>query len=304
MADALQGVYSAVATPFTAEQEVDETGLRSLIDRTIDAGIHGLVPCGSTGEFSTLTATERERVVEVVIEQAAGRVPVVPHTGACSTREAIGLSQHAERTGSTAIMVVAPYYEPFSIAETKRYYADVAGSVSIPVMAYNLPAATGVNLTPATLGELISDVPNLKYVKDTSGDFSAAAQLIHEYGDAVSVFVGWDTLFLAALLEGAAGSVIGAANVVPRQLVSIYDSVQQGDLAGARSLWRTLFPLLSTFVSGGYNAGIKGGMDLIGHSGGPQRSPGEEVDRDRREILRHSLKSLGFDPALRHNGAR
>ena len=304
MADALQGVYSAVATPFTAEQEVDETGLRSLVDRTIDAGIHGVVPCGSTGEFSTLTATERERVVEVVIEQAAGRVPVVPHTGACSTREAIGLSQHAERTGATAIMVVAPYYEPFSIAETKRYYADVAGSVSIPVMAYNLPTATGVNLTPSILGELISEVPNLKYVKDTSGDFSAAARLIHEYGDIVSVFVGWDTLFLAALLEGAAGSVIGAANAVPGQLVAVYDAVQQGDLARARNLWKDLFPLMASFVSGGYTAAIKGAMDLIGFSGGPQRSPGEEVDRDRREILRHSLKSLGFDPALRHNGAR
>ena len=132
----------------------------------------------------------------------------------------------------------------------------------------------------------------MKYVKDTSGDFSAAAQLIHEYGEAVSVFVGWDTLFLAALLEGAAGSVIGAANVVPAQLVAVYDAVQQGDLAGARSLWRTLFPLLSTFVSGGYNAGIKGGMDLIGHSGGPQRNPGEDVDSHRRELLGQSLKSL------------
>jgi len=304
MADTLRGVYSAVATPFTAEQEVDETGLRSLVDRTIDAGIHGVVPCGSTGEFSTLTRTERERVVEVVIEQAAGRVPVVPHTGACSTREAIGLSQHAERTGAAAIMVVAPYYEPFSTVETKRYYADIAGSVSIPVMAYNLPAATGVNLTPAILGELISDVPNLKYVKDTSGDFSAAAQLIHEYGDAVSVFVGWDTLFLAALLEGAAGSVIGAANVVPGQLVAVYDAVQQGDLARARYLWKALFPLMASFVSGGYTAAIKGAMDLIGFSGGPQRSPGEEVDSDRREILRQSLKSLGFDRDLRHNGAR
>jgi len=294
MAEALGGVYSAVATPFTAEQELDEAGLRSLVDRTVDAGIHGLVPCGSTGEFSTLTRAEREHVVEVVIDQTAGRVPVVPHTGACSTREAIGLSQHAEKNGAAAIMLVAPYYEPFSIAETKRYYADVAGSVSIPVMAYNLPAATGVNLTPAILGELIDEVPNIKYVKDTSGDFTAAAQLIHEYGEAVSVFVGWDTLFLAALLEGAAGSVIGAANVVPAQLVAVYDAVQQGDLAGARSLWRTLFPLLSTFVSGGYNAGIKGGMDLIGHSGGPQRNPGEDVDSHRRELLGQSLKILGF----------
>ena len=291
MADGLKGVYSAVATPFTADQDLDETGLRALVDRTIDGGVHGLVPCGSTGEFSALTRAERERVVEVVIEQAAGRVPVVPQTGATSTREAIELSRHAERLGAAAIMVVAPYYEPFSIGEIKRYYADVAGSVSVPIMAYNLPAATGVNLTPQILGELIAEVPNVKYVKDTSGDFTAAAQLIHEYGHAVSVFVGWDTLFLAALLEGAAGSVIGAANVVPRQLVSIYDAVQAGDLALAREQWKTLFPLMSTFISGGYTAAIKGGLELIGASAGPQRAPGANVDGERLAALKQNLAS-------------
>ena len=243
MADGLKGVYSAVATPLTVDQGLDEPGLRRLVDRTIDGGVHGLVPCGSTGEFSALTRSERERVVEVVIEQTAGRVPVVPQTGATSTREAIALSRHAEGLGAEAIMVVAPYYEPFTVAETKRYYADVAGSVAIPVMAYNLPAATGINLTPEILGELIAEVPNVKYVKDTSGDFTAAAQLIHEYGDAVSVFVGWDTLFLAALLEGAAGSVIGAANVVPRELVSIYDAVQcQRSVVGPRAVAGALSP--------------------------------------------------------------
>lgn len=292
MSHDLRGVFSAVATPFTPDQELDEAGLRTLVDRTINAGVHGLVPCGSTGEFSTLTRAERERIVEVVVEQAAGRVPVVPHTGATSTREAIELSRHAEKVGVEAIMVVAPYYEPFSIPEVKKYYADVAGSVAIPVMAYNLPAATGVNLTPQILGELIDEVPNVKYVKDTSGDFTAAAQLIHEYGEAVSVFVGWDTLFLAALLEGAAGSVIGAANVVPHQLVAVYDAVQAGDLALARQHWKAVFPLMSTFVSGGYNAGIKGGMQLIGAPGGPQRSPGADADPERIEALKKSLAAL------------
>ena len=292
MSQDLKGVYSAVATPFTTDQELDEKGLRTLIDRTVAAGVHGLVPCGSTGEFSTLTRSEREHVVEVVIEQSAGRVPVVPQTGATSTREAIELSQHAQKHGADAIMVVAPYYEPFSITEVKRYYADVAGSVSIPVMAYNLPAATGVNLTPQILGELIDEVPNIKYVKDTSGDFTAAAQLIHEFGDRVSVFVGWDTLFLAALLEGAAGSVIGAANVVPGELVSVYDAVQAGDLASASSQWKVLFPLMSTFVSGGYTAAIKGGLDLIGQSAGPQRAPGQDVDGERLEALTAHLKAL------------
>jgi 4-hydroxy-tetrahydrodipicolinate synthase len=292
MADGLKGVYSAVATPFTTDEEVDEKGLRELIDRTVTAGVHGLVPCGSTGEFSTLTRSEREQVIEVVIEQNAGRVPVVPQTGATSTREAIELSQHAEKHGADAIMVVAPYYEPFSIAEVKRYYADVAGSVSIPMMAYNLPAATGVNLTPQVLGELIDEVPNIKYVKDTSGDFTAAAQLIHEFGERVSVFVGWDTLFLAALLEGAAGSVIGAANVVPGELVSVYDAVQAGDLTAASVQWKALFPLLSTFVGGGYTAAIKGGLDLIGHSAGPQRRPGENVDKARMAALKANLHAI------------
>ncbi len=294
MTDGLKGVYSAVATPLTVDQDLDESGLRRLVDRTIDGGVHGLVPCGSTGEFSTLTRSERERVVEVVIEQTAGRIPVVPQTGATSTREAVELSRHAERLGADAIMVVAPYYEPFTIAETKRYYADVAGSVSIPVMAYNLPAATGINLTPQILGELISEVPNVKYVKDTSGDFTAAAQLIHEYGDAVSVFVGWDTLFLAALLEGAAGSVIGAANVVPRQLVSIYDSVQSSDLASASEQWQALFPLMATLISGGYTAAIKGALDIIGASAGPQRAPGADVSGDRLVALRRSLETLSL----------
>jgi 4-hydroxy-tetrahydrodipicolinate synthase len=292
MTDGLKGVYSAVATPFTVDQDLDESGLRRLVDRTIDAGVHGLVPCGSTGEFTALTRSERERVVEVVIEQTAGRIPVVPQTGATSTREAIELSRHAERLGADAIMVVAPYYEPFTIAETKRYYADVAGCVSIPVMAYNLPAATGINLTPQILGELISEVPNVKYVKDTSGDFTAAAQLIHEYGDAVSVFVGWDTLFLAALLEGAAGSVIGAANVVPHELVSIYDSVQSSDLASAREQWEALFPLMAAFISGGYTAAIKGALEIIGASAGPQRAPGADVDGDRLVTLKRHLETL------------
>jgi 4-hydroxy-tetrahydrodipicolinate synthase len=292
MSQGLKGVYSAVVTPFTQDQEVDEAGLRALVDRTVDSGIHGLVPCGSTGEFSALTRGERERVLEIVVEQNAGRVPVVPQTGATSTREAIELSRHAERLGADAIMVVAPYYEPFSIAEVKRYYADVAGAVSIPVMAYNLPAATGVNLTPQILGELIDEVPNVRYVKDTSGDFTAAAQLIHEYGEQVSVFVGWDTLFFAALLEGAAGSVIGAANVVPRELVAVYDAVQAGDLALGRKLWKGIFPAMSTFVGGSYNAGIKGGLDLIGYSAGPQRAPGAAIEGERLAELQRNLAAF------------
>lgn len=292
MSTALTGVYSAIVTPFDSHQNIDDTRLRGLVGETLDAGIHGLVPCGSTGEFSTLTRAEREHVLETVIEVADGRVPVVPQTGACSTNEAIALSRHAEKAGADAIMVVAPYYEPFAIDEIKSYYKDVAASVSIPVMAYNLPAATGVNLTPQILGELIQEVPNVKYVKDTSGDFTAAAQLIHEFGDKVSVFVGWDTLFYAALLEGAAGSVIGAANVVPSELVRVYDAITAGDLPLAKKVWAGLFPVMSNFTSGGYNAAIKAGMEIAGRSAGPQRAPGAALPAEQRAALEKALASL------------
>ncbi len=289
MATPLTGVYSAVATPFDTDGNIDVGNLRSLIDHTLANGVHGLVPCGSTGEFSTLSRAEREQVLEIVIETADGRVPVVPQTGACSTAEAIALSKHAETAGAHAIMVVAPYYEPFSIGEIKSYYKDVAASVSIPVMAYNLPAATGVNLTPQILGELIEEVPNVQYVKDTSGDFTAAAQLIHEFGEKVSVFVGWDTLFYAALVEGAAGSVIGAANVVPNALVNVYDAVKAGDLPLAGKVWADLFPVMSNFTSGGYNAAIKAGLEIVGRSAGPQRAPGAALPAQQRAALEEAL---------------
>lgn len=290
----LKGVYSALATPFTHDAtEVDDASLRDLVERMIAADIDGLVPCGSTGEFAFLERREREHVVETTIEQAAGRVPVVPQTGAMTTAEAVSLSRHAEAAGAAAVMVVAPYYEPLSIAEVLRYYRDVADSISIPIMAYNLPVATGVNLGLDELTSLVDDVPNVRYVKDTSGDFTAAARLIHNLGDRIGVFVGWDTLFLAALFEGAAGSVIGAANVVPKELVAIHRAVRLGDHAGARAIWEKLFPVAECLVSGAYTAAVKTGMELGGWPAGPLRAPQSAVSESQRDELRARLAALG-----------
>lgn len=295
MSTQLQGVYTALATPFdTTGTRIDEGALRRLLDRTIEAGIDGIVPCGSTGEFSTLSPAERDRLVEVVSEHTAGRVPVVPQTGALSTAEVVRLSQSAQSRGAAAVMVVAPFYEPLTVDETFAFYRDVAASIDIPIMAYNLPAATGVDLNPDLMAELVDRVPNVKYVKDTSGDFTTAARLIHNLGDSVSVFVGWDALFLAALLEGAAGSVIGAANVVPCELVQIHRAVQRGDLDDAKRTWDHVFPLMETFVTGGsYNAGIKAGMELAGVDGSSTlRAPGLPADVPRRQRLAQALKHL------------
>ncbi len=289
----LSGLMSAMSTPLTNDgSAVDEAILRELTERTIQAGVHGLVPCGSTGEFAALTGAERRQVVEIVVDQADGRVPVVPHVGAMSTAEAISLAQHAESAGAAALMVVAPYYEPLDLQETKKYFLDVAGAVGVPVMVYNLPVATGVNLEPSEVADLARQAQNIQYVKDTSGDFSQAARLIHDYGDVLKTFVGWDTLYLAALAEGGAGSVNGAANFVAPQLVQIYDSVQSGDLPAAKAVWNDIFPLMQFLISGGYVAAVKAALQILGYPAGSARQPIGDLPADRRTELEQILKNL------------
>ena len=289
----IAGVLSAVVTPFTGpDSEVDEPRLRELIERTISAGVDGLVPCGSTGEFAAMSLAERCTVVEVVLDQTARRVPVIAHVGAMTTRDAIGLARHAEGSGAAAVMAVAPYYEPLTVREIKHYFRSVADAVSVPVVLYNLPVATGVNLTPEDVADLAEGTENIRYVKDTTGDLSQAARLIHDYGGVVSTFVGWDTLFFASLLEGSPGSIVGAANFITPQLRAVYDAVQAGHLAAARNEWLRIFPVMQFLVSGGYVAAVRGALDILGYPVGPARAPIEELESARRAELETLLKNL------------
>lgn len=282
----LFGILSAMSTPFTdGGEEVDEQRLRDLTERTVVAGAHGLVPAGSTGEFAAMSGEERRRVAEVVIDQAAGRVPVVPGVGAMTTREAISLARHAEASGAAGVLAVAPYYEPLDLAETKRYFCDVADAVSLPVVVYNLPVATGVNLAPDDIRELALTCQNISYVKDTTGDLSQASRLIRDHGDVVKTFVGWDTLLLSSLVEGAPGSIVGAANINAAELVAMYDAVQDDRLKEARAIWAAEYPLMNFLVSGGYVAGVKGALDLAGRSVGHPRQPIAPLSDTRRQEL-------------------
>ncbi|WP_185806122.1 dihydrodipicolinate synthase family protein [Streptomyces sp. RP5T] len=288
----LAGVLSAVATPFRPEDAaLNEGGLRDLVERTITGGVHGLVPCGSTGEFPALSADERRRVVEVVIDQAAGRVPVVAHTAAMTTKEAVALSQHAETAGAAAVMAVAPYYEPLSVEEIKNYFLTIASAVSIPVVIYNLPVATGVNLTPDHVVDLAQKAGNITHVKDTTGDLSQAARLIHDHGDDIKTLVGWDTLFFASLLEGAAGSIVGAANFIAPELVAIYEAIRSGQIASAKKEWDRIFPIMQFLVSGGYVPAVRAALDILGFSAGPAREPIGPLESDRYAELEALLKT-------------
>jgi 4-hydroxy-tetrahydrodipicolinate synthase len=278
MSTRLSGVLTALATPFTPDGQIAENALRRLVDRSIDGGVDGVVACGSTGEFAAMSGAERRFVVETVIDQTANRVPVVAQTGAVSTAEAVELSRHAEAAGASVLMVVAPYYEPLSIDETVEYLRTVAAAVDIPIMLYNLPVATGVNLDPDTVGRLAREIDNIRYIKDTSADMAQAGQLIHRHGDVISTFIGWDSLLLAAITEGAAGVMAGTANVMPAQLVSIHRAVTAGDLNRARREWAQLYPLMDAIMSAPFIPAIKIALIALGFPAGAPRNPLAELD--------------------------
>ena len=280
MTSQLSGVLTALATPFTSDGQIDENTLRRLVDRSIDGGVDGVVACGSTGEFAAMSGAERRLVVETVIDQTAGRVPVVAQTGAISTAEAIELSRHAEAAGASVLMVVAPYYEPLTLEETLQYLRTVASAVDIPIMLYNLPSATGVNLSPATVGQLAREIDNIRYIKDTSADMAQAGQLIHHYGDVISTFVGWDTLLLAALTEGAAGFMAGTANVMAAQLVSIHRALVACELDRARREWARIYPLMDAITSAPFIAAVKTALNAVGFPVGSPRKPLLDLDPD------------------------
>lgn len=278
MSTRLSGVLTALATPFTPDGQIDESTLRRLVDRSIDGGVDGVVACGSTGEFAAMSGAERRFVVETVIDQAANRVPVVAQTGAVSTAEAVELSRLAEAAGASVLMVVSPYYEPLSLDETVEYLRTVAASVDIPIMLYNLPVATGINLDPDTVGQLAREVDNIRYIKDTSADMAQAGQLIHRHGDVISTFIGWDSLLLAAITEGAAGVMAGTANVMPAQLVSIHRALIAGDLNRARREWAQLYPLMDAIMSAPFIPAIKTALNALGFPVGAPRKPLAELD--------------------------
>jgi 4-hydroxy-tetrahydrodipicolinate synthase len=278
MTEQLAGVLTALATPFAADGSVDERTLRALVDRSIEGGVHGVVACGSTGEFSALSSDERRLVVETVVDQVARRIPVIAQTGATSTAEAIKLSRHAQSVGADVIMTVAPYYEPLSINETLSYLRAVAGSVDIPVMLYNLPVATGVNLDPDIVGALAREVENIRYIKNTTVDMAQSAQLIHNYGHVISTFVGWDSLLLSALAEGAAGVMAGTANVVPTQLVAVHDAVSAGNLEQARQAWARVYPLIDAIMAQPFIPAVKAALTAVGFPVGKPREPVAGLD--------------------------
>jgi 4-hydroxy-tetrahydrodipicolinate synthase len=285
------GVLPALITPFTGDGEaIDEPALAAIVDRLIGAGVGGLVPGGSTGEFTTLAHAERRRLVEVAVEAAAGRVPVVAGTGALTTRETVELSVHAEQAGAAAVMVVPPFYDALSWPELLAHYTAVADAIGIPIMYYNLPSASGVTLSADQLREL-----PIACLKDTGGDATAATELIQT--DGPTLLNGWDTLTFAALAAGVRAVVWGVASIVPEPCVELHRLlIDDIDLPAARELWARLWPLCQFLEAQSYPAAVKAACRLAGDTTGPVRRPLLPLDdaatNELRGLIAHATREM------------
>ena len=288
--DRLIGVHVALATPFGEDFQLDEATLARHVERMIDRGLHGLVTCGSTGEFAALTVPERKRVTEIALRAADGRVPVIPHTGATRTADAVDLARHAGEHGAAAMLVVQPFYEPPTSEEVTRYYEQVSGAApELPIIVYNLPSATGVNMSPTRLRKLAADVPQVRYVKDSAGDFEQILELLYHHDDVITTLPGWDTLLAPAFLAGASGTIWGAPNFMADACLSIFRYCQASDVANASGLFRRVWPVLQFLAREGYASSVKSAAELVGQPLGPPRPPFTRLVPDKRDQLKSLL---------------
>jgi 4-hydroxy-tetrahydrodipicolinate synthase len=287
-----RGIIPAMVTPMTKNQELDEGGLRELVNYLLENGVHGLFVSGSQGEFYSLRDEEKRKAIEVAVDETNGRVPVYAGTGDITTERVIGMSKYAEDVGADAVSIVTPYFVRPSQAELYVHYKTVAESVNIPVLLYNNPDRTGVNLDATTVKRL-TEVKNIVGVKDSSGDLTLTAEYINSCPEDFAVIAGKDSLILATLLYGGKGAIAATANVVPRLVADIYESFMKGDIKRAKELQFQLLPLRNAFGLGTFPVVVKEAMNLIGKSAGPTRSPVAGISEENREKLKGILRNLG-----------
>jgi 4-hydroxy-tetrahydrodipicolinate synthase len=295
MTHAFQGSIVALVTPFR-NGRVDEAKLRELVEFHVAHGTDGIVPCGTTGESPTLTHDEHKRVVEVVVEAARGRIPVIAGTGSNCTAEAIDLTRHAERAGAQAVLVVNPYYNRPTQEGLYQHFRAVAEATRLPVFVYNIQSRTAVNVETPTLARLARDCRNIVGVKEASGSLDQVSQVVSACGPDFIVLSGDDNLTLPIMAVGGRGVISVIANLVPREVADMTHAALEGDFKRARELHYRLYPLARAAFLETNPIPIKEAMAMVGMLEPELRLPlcrMSEANRDRlRQVLRqHGLLS-------------
>jgi 4-hydroxy-tetrahydrodipicolinate synthase len=287
-----KGVSTALVTPFR-NGEIDEPALRELVEFQIEAGIDGLVPCGSTGESATMSHAEHHRVVEIVVGAARGRVPVVAGTGSNNTREAIELTRHAKEAKADGALLISPYYNKPTQDGIVAHFAEIARETRFPLVVYNIPGRTASNMLPATLARL-ADIEQVVGVKEASGDLGQISEVIACCPDDFSVLSGDDALTLPILAVGGRGVISTSANVAPAEMVEMVKAFRAGDLPRARAVHLRLLPLFSALFCETNPIPVKAAVAEMGRIGDEIRLPLTEITQPNRERLKVVMKEMGI----------
>lgn len=286
-----KGIIAAMVTALNEDESLNEREIRNQVNRQIAAGVDAVFCLGTNGEFYIQSQEEKLRVMEIVVSEAAGRVPVYAGTGCVGTKETIALSQKAKEIGADVLSVISPYFAAISQTELYMHYATVAAAVDLPIVMYNMPARTGNNLAPETVARL-ADIPNIVGVKDSSGNWeNLKAYIDATRGKEFRVLSGNDSLILPTLKEGGAGGITAVANIYPKTMVSIYQNFIKGDLAAAEAAQNSIAPIRACFKFGNPNTVTKKATNLRGYPVGPCRAPFQYLSEEAVSAIAEVIRS-------------
>lgn len=284
----IHGIIAYPITPF-GEAGINAERLAGLVDAMVNAGVHAIAPLGSTGESAYLSFNEWKTVVDTTVAAVAGRVPVVVGASDLTTAGTVARSEYAQEAGATAVMVIPVSYWALNEREIVQHYTSVSDAVSIPIMAYNNPATSGIDMSPTLLNRMFESIANVRMVKESTGDIQRMLDLKELSSGALPFYNGSNPLVLQALLAGASGWCTAAPCLRPAPVIALYDAVATGDTDRAQEIYDELLPLLSFIVAKGLPTAVKSGLDILGEPAGVPRLPLLPLDLEDRTRLESIL---------------
>lgn len=288
----VKGIIPAMVTPMDKGGNINKEALRQLTNYLIAGGVHGLFPAGSTGEYYGLTLVQKKEIIETVMDEASGRVPVYAGTGMITTKDTVEVTKMAEDVGVDAVSILTPMFIRPGDDELYNHYKIIASSVDIPVLLYNNPARTGVNIS-ASLIERVSKIENIVGIKDSSGDMTLTGEFIRRTDDDFNVLIGKDTLILSGLVYGGKGAISSTANLAPELIVKIYQEYIKGNQEEALKAQYELAPLRLAFNMGTFPIVMKEGLKLMGIDVGNTLQPVESLEKSKLNKLKNILEDIG-----------
>lgn len=287
------GAMTALVTPFK-NNEIDEEAFRSFIEQQIAEGIHGLVPCGTTGESATLSHEEHERVIEICIEQAAGRVPVLAGAGSNNTIEAIRLTKFAKKAGADGALLITPYYNKPTQEGLYLHFSAIAREVDLPLVPYNVPGRTGCNMLPSTLARLANEFPHVVGIKEATGDMNQASEIIESCPSRFSLLGGDDLTALPLMALGGKGLISVTSNLVPGKIATMCSAMAAGRDEEAREIHHKLFPLHRAMFMVSNPIPVKTALKMMGRMSDEMRLPLCRMNKEDMGKLAEVLRSQGL----------